>query len=531
MRIRLFLLLVITLGAAILRLVGLTARPLGFTWDEAALGYNAYSLLQTGRDEFGAPFPVVFKSFGDYKPGLYIYFTVPAVGMFGLTESAVRVTSALLGVLSVVLIYMVVRLLYPGLPGAAVGSALTLAINPWAIHFSRGGWEANVSLFLTLVGVVLFLRRRFSFSALFFGLTLLTYQGAKMFTPLLILSLVVLLRRSVSIRSLAKMAAILFLVTLPVTTGFVSQSGRLKVFSVFSYTRPQARVDRVLSQEAASLSTVAPVVYHSEKLDQIRGVLQRFLNHFSSRFLFVEGDWSNLRHSTPYHGNFYYPEVLLLVAGLALAAVSGRKGWLLVAWAVFSVLPASLSRDIVTAVRSLPLVIPLSILIGLGWHQIFKLRVVGLAALAVMAVFVIYFLDLYFVHSPHFTASSWLYPYKPALQLVQQYEQDYQRIVFTDTMGQPYIFLLFYNRVDPRIFQKEVDFQADDQGDVGKVVRFGKYDFTHVDWPAMRGGTSTLFVGDQYELPEKDMNPVNLVRLGELKYPNGSHALRIVGLK
>jgi len=44
------LVLILVLGFS-LRLIGLSSRPLGFTWDEAALGYNAYSLLLTGKDE------------------------------------------------------------------------------------------------------------------------------------------------------------------------------------------------------------------------------------------------------------------------------------------------------------------------------------------------------------------------------------------------------------------------------------------------------------------------------------------------
>jgi len=43
--------------------------------------------------------------------------------------------------------------------------------------------------------------------------------------------------------------------------------------------------------------------------------------------------------------------------------------------------------------------------------------------------------------------------------------------------------------------------------------------------------SSTLFVGGQYELPEQDLNMPNLERIGDVYYPDGTHALRIVGLK
>src|SRR5256885_940381 len=83
--------LVAILGLGLLlRVVWLSSFPAGFNADEAAIGYNAYSLLQTGKDDYGTPFPLAFKSFGDFKPGLYFYFVWPFVAIFGLNELAVR---------------------------------------------------------------------------------------------------------------------------------------------------------------------------------------------------------------------------------------------------------------------------------------------------------------------------------------------------------------------------------------------------------------------------------------------------------
>ena len=55
------------------RVVGLNSSPASINWDEASLGYNAYSLLKTGKDEYGNPWPVALRSFNDYKPALYSY--------------------------------------------------------------------------------------------------------------------------------------------------------------------------------------------------------------------------------------------------------------------------------------------------------------------------------------------------------------------------------------------------------------------------------------------------------------------------
>src|SRR5437773_2571614 len=102
---KLFILLGIILLAILLRFYQLGNNPPSIDWDEASTGYNAYSILKTGKDEYGNFLPLSFRSFDDYKPPVYIYLTVPSVAVFGLTEFAVRLPAAIIGVLAVLVIY------------------------------------------------------------------------------------------------------------------------------------------------------------------------------------------------------------------------------------------------------------------------------------------------------------------------------------------------------------------------------------------------------------------------------------------
>ena len=68
-------------------------------WDEAALGYNAYSIMLTGKDEYGISFPLRLKSFGDYKMPLYSYLSIPFIATFGLSESSTRMLNTLIAIL------------------------------------------------------------------------------------------------------------------------------------------------------------------------------------------------------------------------------------------------------------------------------------------------------------------------------------------------------------------------------------------------------------------------------------------------
>src|SRR3990167_4397240 len=90
--------------------------------DEAAIGYNAYSLMETGKDEHGNPWPIHFQSFNDYKPGAYFYMVLPFIKFMGLNEWAVRIPGASLGVMTVLLIYLLVKELFKDEKTALIAS-------------------------------------------------------------------------------------------------------------------------------------------------------------------------------------------------------------------------------------------------------------------------------------------------------------------------------------------------------------------------------------------------------------------------
>jgi 4-amino-4-deoxy-L-arabinose transferase-like glycosyltransferase len=154
--------------SAVLRLYKLDQIPPSPYWEEVALGYDAYSILQTGRDHHGNWLPLVaFESFGDWKPALYFYSIIPFIKILGLSVVAVRLPSALAGVLIVGGIGWLAFQLVPFLLDDnskwrkqpqffSLVAMLFVAINPWAIQFSRGAWEVNLAVAFYTLAVCLF---------------------------------------------------------------------------------------------------------------------------------------------------------------------------------------------------------------------------------------------------------------------------------------------------------------------------------------------------------------------------------------
>ncbi|MBI3397562.1 glycosyltransferase family 39 protein [Candidatus Woesebacteria bacterium] len=544
-----FLILILLLSA-ILRIYKLNTVPPHLTPDEAALGYNAYSILKTGKDEYGKFMPLVFKSFGDYKPGLYVYLTVPFVALIGLNEYSVRLASAMSGIISVYLIYLIVTQLFKNKKLALI-SALVSSLTPWLIYLSRGAWEVNVSLTLTLVGIYLFFRsfdnpKLLSLSGLSFALTLLTYQGAKLSTGIVIILLLLIYFKQIvkyPKKVLLLSAFLGIIVSTPIVLSiFRGQTGRLNVFSVFNYPRPVDYLQNFLSEGNENVGDTSYYVFHSELLNFSRGIMGRWFNHFSGRFLFFEGDWANPRHTAPNQGVLLLSDVFFVALGFGLLIRNQKDRGVafILLWLILSPLPAILSRDQVHAVRSLNMSVPLIMMTSIGVFNLYKfldgLRFGKIFMLVISSVWLgsfIYFLDAYFIHLPIHNSKLWEYGYKQVVEVVSPIQSNYKQIKIRQSFAQPYIYILFYQKYDPAKYQRQANLVESPYGDVGHVDHLDNICFCAIDWSIDRGERGTLFVSDPMRIPPEDsVDPRQFKVIKEIKYLDDREiAFRIIGVK
>lgn len=545
-------LIFILILAAVLRLWTLGGNPIHLTQDEASLGYNAYSILHTGRDEYGTWFPLVFKSFGDFKPGLYVYLTVPSVALFGLTEFATRFPGALTGIIAVWLVYLLAHEFYPQFEikiknyQLKIGeiTAFLTAISPWHIHLSRGAWETNLSLTITLAGILFFakglkLTKYLYVSAIFFGLTFLAYQGAKLATPLVLVALILSQHREIKVqwRKLIKPAGLFLLVVLPILFSLRYGSGRLRVFNLFSYRRPDSQIAQILNQDNSPNKNSLYYLYHSESLNQLRVFLLHYFSYFSPRFLMFEGDWTTPRHATPYHGVIYIFDAALVFAGIYyLTGLNNYYSKFLIIWLLLAPIPSALSRDLVHGVRSFNLVIPLVMLTSIGLFALIN-RFGKYQKLIFVSIFLLYsvslirFLDLELVHSPQLTAQSWYYGYKQVVNFVTPVQDNYSQVVVAQSFDQPYIFFLFYQKYDPAKWWSQAKLVENSQGDAGFIEKLDNIHFRPLSWSGDKYLLNTLIIGAPFNYePSTLTDPLsNLIQT--ITYPNGNPAFYIFQTK
>ena len=559
-------LVTILLVAFILRVWNLNVNPPSLSSDEAALGYNAYSILKTGKDEYGKLLPIIFKSFGDYKPGLCVYLTVPFVFLFGLNEWSVRLPSALAGVVGVYLLYSIVKKFidYDFLQvetkvssrSLALISSLIFALAPWHVYFSRGGWEANISLTLTLAGIYFFIKalknnKFLIFSSVFFALTFIAYQGAKLATTIVLFTLAVLFWKNCigffkDCRKTLFFAFVLAsLIASPSILSFSQgQTGRLTVFSVFSYPRPVDYIEKMLFQNNEKIGDLNYLLFHNEPLNYTRAILGRYFNHFSARFLFFDGDYQNPKHSSPNQGMLMFYDLLLLPFGFYyLGRSKGAFKKFILLLLLLTPLPAVLTRDQVQAVRALNMIVPLTLVSSLGglsliifFRRLFKnskamASIAIVAFLFILTTSLVYFLDSYFIHQPIHNAKYWNWGYKQIIKTLLPIQDNYKIVYFQQGYDQPYIYYLFYSRYDPKAYQKQAKLSYYLGPDVGLVETLDNIDFAGWSWPFATGEKSTLTIGNGVAIPS-DFSRKDYNLISEIKYPdNFMTAFRIVETK
>jgi 4-amino-4-deoxy-L-arabinose transferase-like glycosyltransferase len=520
----------IVILATVLRLWQLGSVPPSPDWDEVALGYDAYSIIHTGRDEFGKFLPVVLRSFDDYKPALYAYLSVPAVAVFGLNVFAVRLPSAISGVISVIAVFFLVRELFRNYrykDWLALTASFMLAISPWSLQFSRVGFEANVGDVLNLLAALFFIkginnRRWLLFlSALFAGLSIYVYQSEKVFTPLFILLLAVIYWRDLfKIPKKYLFTVIVFglIIVTPMLTYIVTNRAallRVTGTSIFSYqTELLKNSVQKLERDRASGDKLG-LFLDNRRLTYATTIISGYISHFNPNWLFIEGDIS--RHHAPGMGILYLfelPLILLGIYGLLFGEFDKRTKFVIFGWLLLAPLPASITTGVPHAVRTLNFLPTWQILSALGLIsgflilsktklQVLKIKIwyfIAVIFLLFAAFNIIYYLNQYFVQLNYYDSEFWQYGYSQAIDEVKLLQGKYKYVVISDNppLDKSYMFSLFYLKYPPSEYQKT---GGNESGSFTSHHSFGRYTFRPIDWGRDSLQKGVLYVGSPKEIP------------------------------
>ncbi len=531
---RKYLIFLIIFLAAVLRIVSLDRYPAGLNADEAAIGYNAWSLIKTGMDEHGTRWPMVFRSFDDYKPAVYFYIVLPFVKLLGLNIWSVRLPSAILGTISVYLVYLIVNKLLKSKSDSnlAIISAFILATSPWHLQFSRGGWEVNVSTFFILLGVYGFLKglensKYFFLFVISMVLSLYTYHSSRLIAPLVSLSLVIFYWKSLSsqiTKHFTLIAAAVFIgvaASLPLAYQMLSKEGqsRFTGVSVFSDSGPLWQALEARREHPAGLYTR---LIHNQYLSYGLRFTRNYLSHFSPRFLFIGGD-EIARSKVPGMGQsllFLIPFYFLGLFNLLKLDFKWKK--FILFWFLVSPVAAAMTFQSPHALRAQNMVIPLSIITALGISELLNLKTNKIIKLLLSCVLVflssfslLQYLHQYYIHYPKELPYAWQYGFDQIAAYTKENYNKYDKIIISDRYDQPYILMAFFLQYPPEVLQKELVMTPRDKFGFSTVRKMGKYEFRSVNYSEDKKSPNTLIVSTDESVDDN-------VLIYNIKDPSGN---------
>ena len=553
------LLIVILLLASLLRLWRLDRVPVSLFTDELDVGYQAYSILKTGKDYFGNPWPLHFQSYVEYRAPLYIYSTVPSVAVFGITPYGVRLPAAIFGILGVLMLYFLVKEIDKS-ETLALTSAFLMALSPWHIHYSRAGFEVSELLFLILGAIYFFLKSikkpKFLWvSALLLGLAPWTYSTAKLFAPALIIFLAFVWSKDLvkfPRKHLIRVVLVLLVLILPLIYVVVFGGGayRFKNISVLGDQSTISEISLARLSDAQVRNTynggivpkIASRIVNNKFVVWTSKISTNYLESFSTQFLFLKGDISS-RHSVVGVGQFYKLDAIFLVLGIILffkskldgGAESKKNKAVISFWVIFGAVPSSLTIEGGGHATRLILILPpLIFLISFGLVETVnfiknrfykKIFILSYAVLLLISLF--FYQYNYWVRYPWYSEKSWYAGYKEAIEAVKEYENQYDKIVITNAEERPYIFLASYYPYDPNVWQR--GFGEGYVAGFGDLKKVGKFYFGQVEGKIGMDKLSLVMDEDTLYIASKREIAPNLISEPS-RVPAGLHLVRVITL-
>jgi len=526
----LLILLGIVLIGVFLRFYSLGQVPGSLNWDEVSWGYNAYSISETGKDEYGKTLPLSFKAFGDYKQPMYVYLDSVFVKIMDLNSVSVRITSAVFGSLSIILVYFMVREIFSRRnykEKLALLTALFFAISPWSIQFSRVAYEANVGLFFIILGVFLFFKGlnngkiKYLFASVIpFALAGFTYHSLKVFTPVFFVFLLIYAFRFINIKK--KILGLLLIFYVLINLVWVldyrtTSRGR----SVTFFLQPTAVLNSSildLSHDVENKDFLGQVI-HNRRVVYINKYVENYLLHFDSSYLFTRGD--NPRHHAPGVGILYLVSLPFILLGIYFL-IRNRitESLVIFGWLLLAPVASAMTIDPPNASRSLIFLPTWDIFFAAGYvlaEQIISkkyLTYFRIFFILILLLNFIYFTHQYFVHTNTRTQQDWQFGYKEAVEFASGIEKP-KKVFFASDVEEGYIFYLFYDKYSPSEYIKE----GGSERRKSKCYAIGNSYFGNC--------LDQIRVGDIYITTNKSEANFEKKKVKDIKYKDNSTAVTI----
>ena len=494
--------LIILFFAFVSRFVLLSKIPSELNRDEASVGFNAYSLLKTRKDEHAAgPWPMVFRAFGDNKIPGYIYMVAPLIKVFGLNAFTVRFPSALFGSLTIAASYFFIKELFPKKKYLSLIFPFLLTVSPFHLHYSRQQFETTVALFFTLTGLTFLLkaRKKISFlflSLVFFVTSFFIYNTPLFIVPPLCLFTFFIFRKKYFQFKKSKLMVFLFLVLLGLGwLGYwnLAKEGNMGRANT-TFFGQEGMIEEINYNTVLLHSKGIPIIFsrviNNKLVYWLGSFFENYAAAFNLKFIFYTSD-NNFWHSISQlgYGNLlpiFIPFMILGFIYLIKDGNSKTSHWLF-GFLLISAIGNGLTIDSPILTRLLLFHLALVLFMAIGLEQFCfksskKLKFKNIVLSIVLFFSISRYLINYFIVFPvRLHNVYWLPGIREVCLYIKENQADYDYFIFDKEIELGYIFPAFYLPFEPADFQTGAQ-----RGGIGmdKVASFKNFYFDEQigDW-------------------------------------------------
>lgn len=373
------LLFLVFIIALFLRVFNLSSLPANFHQDEVFSTFVGRFTLLHFKDPYGNLFPLLyFDWFGDYPPIFPMYFSGFSTFIFGVSEFAARLPSALIGSLVIFPTYLFTKLLFDN-RRIALFSSFFVCILPWHIVLSRASGEIIIGITILIFALYLLFKSAFEnkyilalISCLFFISTYFIYPSFRLLVPLLLLPLPLIFFKA----KLKYLLLLILIICISLTFAITSTDwGKGRFIQTSILTNPTVAFsvknnNIALSSDEDNVFTAR--VFNNKIVGYSKLLLDQYFSYYSPDYLFLHGGyplWYHVRDN-----GLLYLTFLIFYFGLFFPRLKNfYKSYVLYIFylLLIAAIPAALTVDDVPNIkRSTFLVIPLVILAGIGLENI-----------------------------------------------------------------------------------------------------------------------------------------------------------------
>lgn len=495
-----FLFIFLLLGSIFLRFFKISNFPPSLNWDEVSHGYNAYSILKTGYDEWGKLPIFNFRAYGDYPLPLNLYITIPSIAVFGLNEFSIRLPHMILGILTIISVYFLALGISKD-KRVGILAGFLVAISPWYFFTSRVVFQSNLSIFLLTSSMALFVNRRkykyfLPLSFLLVLLTLFSYHSTRIFSPLLLIGIIYFYRNNllklVKQKKSEGILALIVVLTIFVLIPIIFLNPESSARSQWVFIINEGAVNKIIElRQASKLPESITRIIFNRPTYFVKEFLINYFGYFSPKYLFLKGG-TQYQFSLQNHGLLYIINLPFFYFGIILlikkAFGKGTVWKVILFWLVISPIPAAITSERFAVLRSTTMLPIPEILISIFLFYLYDLilnRKIKTILLSIYLVFLLMgFVNYYFKlvnKYPFEYSNSWQYGYEQVSNFIKDNYQKYDKIVVTKKYGEPHEFLLFFLKWNPNDYRNDKNLVRFYQSGWWWVDSFDKFYFVN-DW-------------------------------------------------